>query len=193
MRAAVLGVWIGLYAFFPAISAAQARSASAPSASESDVAKMQADVDHLLEVLRQQVANLPVGSPERAEKAKQLAAIEKQIRDQSRVRYVSPGTKGLWSGYRESVRRSVESYGAQHFPAADGHKLYGHLVMNMTIDQDGRLIRSEVFRSSGNPTLDQQALDLARGAGPFAPFDEALRRDADRVVITESFNFVHTE
>jgi periplasmic protein TonB len=95
--------------------------------------------------------------------------------------------------YEAAVNRRVEEQGARHYPSVDGRKLYGHLVVNLTIDRDGRVLGVEVARSSGNPLLDQQAVEIARDAGPFAPFDEAMRRDADQVVITAPFNFFHHE
>jgi protein TonB len=191
MRASALAVWIGVLAASPAISAAQTPAMAASSASVADVAKMQAELDRLLGTLRQQVASLPRGSPERADKARQLAGIEKQLRDQSRVRYVSPGTQGRWKAYDATVSSRVEQQGEAHFPTVDGQNIYGRLVVNLTIDRDGHVIGVEVAHSSGNAALDQQAKKIALDAGPFEAFDAAMRKDADQVVITAPFNFHH--
>ena len=189
MFASALAVWIGVLAVSPSVAAAQTPSMASSSASVADVAKMQAELDRLLEALRQQVASLPQGSPERAEKARQLAGIEKQLRDQSRVRYVSPGTQGRWKAYDAAVSRRVEQQGEAHWPTVNGQKLYGRLVLNLTIDRDGHVIRVEVVHGSGKAALDQLATNIALDAGPYEAFDDAMLKDADQVVVTAPFNF----
>ena len=154
---------------------------------------MSAEQESLFSKLKQQVADLPADYPQREQKLRQLAAIEKRIYEESHVRYISRQTTGLWSGYRDAVRHRLEQYGTEHFPRADGHKLFGRLVLNLTVDQTGCMVKAEVVRSSGSTLLDQQALEIAGAAGPFAPFDDAMRKDAMRVVLTESFDFAHVD
>ena len=170
-----------------------AASSAVRPASEAELDKLKLEQEALFGKLKQQVEDLPASTPQREQKLRQLAAIERRIYEETRVRYVSPLTTGLWSGYRDDVRRRVEQYGTTHFPTVDGHKLYGRLVLNLTIDEAGRPVSAEIVRSSGSTLLDQQAMAIARSAGPFAAFDEARRKDAVRVVITESFNFAHVD
>ncbi len=170
-----------------------AASAAPRLAEEAELVKLKAEQESLFAKVKQQAEDLPASTPQREQKLKQLAAIEQRIYEETRVRYVSPRTTGLWSGFRDDVRHRVEQYGTEHFPSADGHKLYGRLVMNLTVDEAGRVVATEIVRSSGNPLLDHEAMVVAREAGPFARFNAAMRKDAVRVVITESFNFAHSE
>jgi protein TonB len=184
---------LGLLAATSAVAAPPTPSMPMSSPSEAALAKAQAESDRLLAALRRQVASLPQGSRERAETARRLAAIEDGLRARSRVRYVSPATPGVWKAYDEAVSRRVEQQGHAHFPTVDGRKLYGRLIVNLRIAGDGQVVSVDVARGSGNPTLDRLARDIAFEAGPFPPFDQAMRQDADEVVITAPFDFVHHE
>lgn len=41
--------------------------------------------------------------------------------------------------------------------------------------------------------LDRQALAIARTAGPFGPFNDAMRRQADEIVVISRFRFLRDE
>ena len=59
-------------------------------------------------------------------------------------------------------------------------KLYGELTMIVTVNHDGRVLDTEVVESSGNRTLDRRAQAIARAAGPFGRFTDAMRRRPTR-------------
>ena len=61
--------------------------------------------------------------------------------------------------------------------------------MGITIDQRGQLQQLEVIRTSGQPRLDEQALEIVRSVAPFDPFEERLRRQADQIVVVSRFVF----
>lgn len=54
---------------------------------------------------------------------------------------------------------------------------------------DGRLREARVRRSSGNPALDQAALQILRQAAPFPPFPEALAKSAPSVRFAYEWRF----
>ena len=72
-------------------------------------------------------------------------------------------------------------------------KLYGELTMVVTINHDGRVLDAEVAETSGNIVLDRRAQSIARAAGPFGPFSEAMRRKADQIVVVSRFRFTHDD
>jgi len=65
--------------------------------------------------------------------------------------------------------------------------------MIVTINFDGRVIDTEVVETSGNLALDRRAKTIARNAGPFGRFSDAMRRKADQIVVVSRFKFTRDE
>lgn len=160
----------------------------------------------LLAQLRKQLAALPPPEPQpsasreaqaREEKRRQLykllAEIERRVNEENarpKKRYISPATREeVYAVYYDSLRRRIEARGTEQFPEAAGRKLYGELTMVVTVNHDGRVLAAEVAETSGNLTLDRRAMAIARGAGPFGRFDQAMRRRADQIVVVSRFRF----
>lgn len=126
-----------------------------------------------------------------------LAEIEKRINSDTsrpRKRYVSPATRdAVYAQYYDRLRRAVEDRGTRNFPESGGAKLYGELTMILTVNDDGQLLKTEIVESSGNPTLDRQARAIARSAAPFGHFSEAMRRNADQILVVSRFRFTRDE
>jgi len=138
--------------------------------------------DPSIERQRQQLINL-------------LAQIEKRIQEENarpRKRYVSPSTqKASYARYYDLLRRKIEAKGTLDFPQSQGQKLYGALIMVITIDTRGQVISAEVSQGSGNPLLDFHAKQIARNAGPYGAFNDAMRREMDQLALVTRFSFDH--
>jgi protein TonB len=165
----------------------------------------------LLAQLKRQLAALPPPDPKqptttpeaqaREEKRRQLikllAEIEKRINEENarpKKRYISPATREeVYAVYYDSLRRKIEDKGTQNFPQLAGNKLYGELTMIVTVNFDGRVLETEVVESSGNIALDKRAQAIARSAGPFGRFNDAMRRRADQIVVVSRFKFTRDE
>lgn len=172
---------------------------------------MQEQQQVLLTQLKKQLAALPPPDPREAtthpdaqareEKRRQLvkllAEIERRIQEENarpKKRYISPSTREeVYAIYYDTLRRKIEERGTQNFPQAAGRKLYGELTMVVTINHDGRVLDTEVAETSGNIVLDRRAQSIARAAGPFGPFNEAMRRQADQIVVVSRFRFTHED
>ncbi len=128
---------------------------------------------------------------------KLLAEIERRINEENarpKKRYISPATREeVYAVYYDGLRRRIEERGTSHFPEAAGRKLYGELTMIVTVNHDGRVLDTEVVESSGNRTLDRRAAGIARSAGPFGRFSDAMRRKADQIVVVSRFRFTHDD
>lgn len=190
---------------------AQVRAGDAVEESRRSVERLQEEQQQLLAQIRREVATLPLPNPtrepgdrqereqlERRQRLlRQLAEIERRIQEENarpRKRYVSPATReARYALYYDAMRRRIEERGTRDFPEAQGRKLYGELVMNITVDASGRLVDAEIILSSGNRVLDQRALSIARACAPFGPFSPALRREADQLVITSRFRFTRED
>lgn len=165
----------------------------------------------LLAQVRREIAKLPAPEPtredgapeERAEEEKRrqllqlLAEIEKRVNEENarpKRRYVSPATREeVYAQYYDQLRRRVEERGTRNFPEHQGKKLYGDLTMNVTVDALGRVVDTEIVRSSGSPILDRYAVAIVRAAAPYGEFTTAMRRKAEQLVITSRFRFTRDE
>ena len=165
----------------------------------------------LLAQLRQQLAALPPPDPKqpsntpeavaREERRRQLfkllAEIERRVNEENarpKKRYISPATReAVYAVYYDGLRRKIEDKGTENFPEVAGNKLYGELTMIVTVNHDGKVLEVEVVQTSGNLTLDRRALAIARAAGPFGRFSDAMRRQADQIVVVSRFKFTRDE
>lgn len=115
----------------------------------------------LLAQLRQQVAQMPkteAQTPSRSSEqaaqelkrrqlVKLLAEIEKRINEENarpKKRYISPAVREEAYVYYDALRRKVEDKGTANFPEKAGKKLYGELVMIITVNHDGRVLATEI-------------------------------------------------
>jgi protein TonB len=146
----------------------------------------------------------PTSHPEalaREDKRRQLikilAEIERRISEENarpRKRYNSPSTREeVYAIYYDGLRRKIEDRGTHNFPEVAGKKLYGELTMVVTVNFDGKVLDAEVAETSGNLALDRRARTIARAAGPFGRFTEAMRRQADQIVVVSRFKFTRDE
>ena len=133
----------------------------------------------------------------RRQLVKLLAEIERRINDENarpKKRYISPATREeVYAIYYDGLRRKIEDRGTQNFPQLAGQKLYGELTMIVTVNHDGKVLDTEVVETSGNLTLDRRAQAIARAAGPFGRFNDAMRKKADQIVVVSRFRFRRDE
>ncbi|MEF8728269.1 MAG: TonB family protein [Accumulibacter sp.] len=95
--------------------------------------------------------------------------------------------------YFEEWRQKVERVGTLNYPAEARGKLYGSLVLTVTVRSDGSVDSVEINRSSGHRILDDAARRIVVMASPFAAFPPAIRHDTDTLVITRTWNFTQRD
>lgn len=129
--------------------------------------------------------------------AGQLAQIEQRVEQTQggpRKRYISPATQeAVYALYYDKMRRTIEYQGTLNFPQASGKKLYGRLIMVITVDKQGHVIKTEVAQSSKNPQLDERAVAIVRNAAPFGGFNAKMRAQADQIVVVARFDFLRDD
>jgi protein TonB len=175
------------------------------------IEQLQETQQQLLAQVRRELALLPAPDPQRDEgnpqeraqedKRRQLvqllAEIEKRINEENarpKKRYISPAAREeVYALYYDGYRRKVEDRGTRNFPESNGKKLYGELIMNVTIDSAGRVLDTEIVQPSRSKILDRRAVAIVRAAAPFGPFSAAMRRSADQLVVTSRFKFTRDE
>jgi len=172
---------------------------------------LQEQQNQLLAQLRKEIATLPLPDPRQSAQSpqhaaeqerrrqliKMLAEIEKRINEENarpKKRYISPATREeVYAVYYDQLRRKVEDKGTVNFPEYGGKKLYGELVMILTVNHDGRVLGTEIVQGSGNPRLDRLAEAIAVGAGPFGAFNAPMRQKADQIAVVSRFKFTRDQ
>lgn len=129
--------------------------------------------------------------------ARQVGEIAKEVDDYNqRPRKKFIGTRAdeyRFAQYSEDWRLKVERIGTLNYPEAARGKLYGTLVLTVTIKSDGTVAAVEINRSSGHKILDDAARRIVAMAAPFAAFPPAIRHDTDILEITRSWNFTQRD
>ncbi len=189
----------------PLINSPTTRSGQADNQVQQKIAEKEREQAELLTRTKQTLAKLnasqhsnkdPAIERQRQQLINLLAQIEKRIQEENsrpRKRYVSPSTQeASYARYYDVIRRKIEAKGTLDFPQSQGQKLYGALIMVITIDARGQVISADVSQSSGNPLLDFHAKKIARDAGPYGAFNDAMRREMDQLALVTRFSFDHT-
>lgn len=195
----------------PLPATAQVELGDASEDSQRHIEALQQTQQRLLAQIRDELARLPRPDPQQDEGSPQaqalqerrrqlvdwLAQIERRISEENQRperRFVSPATRQAeYAQYYDRWRQRVEERGTRDFPQHRGHKLYGELTMNITVDARGRVVDVEVVRPSKSRMLDRRAVAIVRAAAPFDPFSAEMQRQADELVITSRFRFTRDE
>ena len=92
--------------------------------------------------------------------------------------------------YVEDWRAKIERIGNLNYPeAARQFKLYGNLLLTVSIRSDGSVENVEINRSSGQSILGAAAVKIVEMSAPFAAFPPDIKRDTDVLHITRTWMF----
>jgi protein TonB len=135
--------------------------------------------------------------------ARATAEISTVIQEQNKrpkKTFISPSTQEVgYAMYYKAMQKRVEEIGTLNFPQVNGRKLYGELILEIPVFQDGTIYVKDggvmVKKSSGNPALDKAALAIVRRSAPFGKFPpNMLSSDKDDVwIVITRFNFTREE
>ncbi len=96
--------------------------------------------------------------------------------------------------YVEDWRAKIERVGNLNYPeAARQRRLYGNLLLTVSIRSDGSVENVEISRTSGNRILDGAAVKIVEMSGPFAAFPPDIKRDTDVLHITRTWTFTKAD
>lgn len=121
----------------------------------------------------------------------QLSAQREEYARRPRKKFISASTKEYkYAAYMEAWRMKVERFGNLNYPEeAARRNLFGSLRMAVEIKSDGSLAKVEIRRSSGSEILDNAAIKIVQMTAPFAQFPDNIKKDADHLVITRTWQF----
>lgn len=132
----------------------------------------------------------------------EIARLEAQIsrewdgyQKRPRRKFIGARTQEFrFARYIEDWRHKIERIGELNYPqAARDQRMYGSLVVTVSVKADGALEKVEINRSSGQKVLDEAALSIVRLAAPFAPFPADISRDTDILSITRTWTFTRSD
>ncbi len=112
-----------------------------------------------------------------------------------RRRFIGARTQEFrFARYLEEWRTKVERVGEMNYPqAARDQRIYGSLVVTVSIKADGSLERVDINRSSGQRILDAAALRIVQLAAPYAAFPADIAKDTDVISITRTWMFTRSD
>jgi protein TonB len=128
--------------------------------------------------------------------ARLAAEISNTIEQQAsmdRTRYLNSSTKAFTPAkYMHEWITRVERVGNLNYPdQARRQKLSGTLILDVVINADGKLLKTDLRQSSGHQILDDAAKRIVQLAAPFSAFSKKLRKEADVIHITRSWEFLN--
>lgn len=131
------------------------------------------------------------------ESARAMARLEGEIsksvdeyNKRPRKKYLGARTEEYrFAQYIEDWRQKIERVGTLNYPEAARGKLYGSLILTVSINADGQVSRIDINKSSGHKVLDDSARRIVQMASPYAAFPPDIRRDTDVLEITRTWHF----
>jgi protein TonB len=97
------------------------------------------------------------------------------------------GNPNAMAAYKTQIKRRLERH-KKYPPAARREKLQGTVSVRFTIARDGRVISSQIVKSSGHPILDDEASGLIRRVDPFPAFPKELSENTISLTAPIQFN-----
>lgn len=125
----------------------------------------------------------------------QIAKEREEYQQRPRRMFIGARAKEYaFTRYVDDWRIKVERVGNLNYPdEARRQKIYGSLVLTVSIRADGTVENVEINRSSGQKVLDAAAIRILQLASPFAPFSEEMRKKVDILSITRTWTFTRSD
>ncbi len=133
---------------------------------------------------------------ENRQTARLAAEISYTLEEQAsidRTRYLNSSTREFTPAkYMRDWIDRVERIGNLNYPdQARRKKLSGTLILDVVINADGKLLKTDLRQSSGHQILDDAARRIVKLAAPFSAFPKKLKQEADVIHITRSWEFLN--
>lgn len=108
--------------------------------------------------------------------------------------FVSARTQEFkYANYMLEWVKKVERVGNLNYPdAARREGISGRLLLDVALNPDGTVRKIVVLRPSGHTLLDEAAVRIVNLASPFLPFPPEIRKEADVLHITRTWEFSTT-
>ena len=124
--------------------------------------------------------------------AQELSTQIEQLAKKTRSKFLNSSTREFVPAtYMRQWINRVERIGNLNYPdQARRERLSGTLILDVVINAEGELVKTDLRQSSGHQLLDDAAKRIVKLAAPYAPFPPELRAEADVIHITRSWEFL---
>lgn len=156
-----------------AVEKREQRTEQAPSARPTD----QEQIDRQLEMARL---------------AAQVSERRQAYADRPKLKYLTANTaEHEYAAYLHGWAAKIERIGNLNYPPeARRRALHGEVMLTVQVKRDGSINSVRVVRSSGQPVLDDAAMQIVRMAAPFAAIPHARDGQWDMLDITRTWRFL---
>lgn len=184
------------------LSARQVRQLEEQAAHLLESVNQKTPTDNVTKPVPQSGRQGPIEDPAVVQRQLQIARLEAQIAKEwqsyqklPRRKFIGARAEGaVYAEYVEKWRQRIETVGTQNFPQeARRLRIFGSLLLTVSIKADGSVEQVEIERSSGHQILDQAAMRIVELAGPFSPFPAAVRSEYDILSITRQWSFTRND
>lgn len=94
-----------------------------------------------------------------------------------------------FAAYMHGWAAKVERVGNLNYPPEARGKLYGEVMLTVALRRDGSVENIEVIKGSGQPVLDDAAMQIVRMAAPYPPIPRS-KEEIDELHITRTWRFM---
>ena len=135
----------------------------------------------------------PSVEQERTRLVAEIDRVWHEYQSRPKHKYLNARTREYkYSAYMKAWEAKVERIGNLNYPEeAKRRGLSGRLRLDVALNADGSVNAIVVLHSSGQAVLDDAARRIVQLAAPFAPFPDNIRKEADILHITRTWNFEH--
>lgn len=99
------------------------------------------------------------------------------------------GSKGDAKSYFAELMGWLNRH-KEYPPHLKKEKIQGTVVLQFSIDRDGQVLSASIKKSSGNPELDQAALDMLAKANPLPPIPDSMGRDRISLAVPVEYSLI---
>ncbi len=141
----------------------------------------------------------PEVAPERADTDQEVAQLLAEMNEDEaryarrpRIHFIDAvsAKSAVEAEYIDTWVKKIERIGNINFPEeAIARNLSGKLILNVTLDQAGRVVDSQISVSSGYDVLDKAALRIIQLASPYPKLPDEISRKWDQLNITRTWIF----
>ena len=118
----------------------------------------------------------------------------KQHENQPRIVYLNHRTEKEYpyDDYLTVVRERMQRIGIEHYARLGLEQLTvpTKARVSITLNHDGRVSQIQFLGGAGDKTVESAVSKIIRLAEPFVPFPTPIKREADKLVFTNSWQFV---
>ena len=164
--------------------------------------RLKSDYTAVQQELNKQKNNTASDGDELVQKSLEMARLEAQInknldfyQKMPRRKFVGARTQEYrFAQYIEDWRVKVERIGNLNYPEqARQQKVFGSLILSVSIQKDGSVENIEISKSSGYRILDAAAMRIVKLAAPYSPLPPNITRDVDILTITRTWTFTSSD